>query len=87
MYLPEEFQAFDKLMCNVSQYVFGCLFLFGYKILHACNSWLSMTLHLWGGWGGPSPAVFLRISEPLGSKLTPKKFGKKTWLMKVSDDG
>lgn len=44
MYLPEEFQGFDELMCNVYQYVFGCFVLpFGYKILHACNSWFSIT--------------------------------------------
>lgn len=43
MYFPEAFQGFDGLMCNVYQYVFCCFVLFGYKILHACNSWFSIT--------------------------------------------
>lgn len=42
MYLPEQFQAFDKLMCNVYQCISDCFVPFGNKILHVCNPWYSI---------------------------------------------
>lgn len=82
MYLPEQFQAFDKLMCNVYQYIFGCSVLFGYKIIHACNLWFSNI-----------PAFFLTVTCKIfkvfrGSMKQiqhQRNLEKTTWLIKVSD--
>lgn len=74
MYLPKQFQAFDKLMCNVYQYIFGCSVLFGYKIIHACNLWFS---NIPAFFFKLSPARFLRFSEALGSRSNTKEIWKK----------
>lgn len=76
MYLPEQFQASGKLMCDVYQYICGCFCLF-WKQNSSCLQPLTF-YHTCIFLDEPTPAGILRVSKPLRkANPTPTKWGEK----------
>ena len=81
--LPWQFEALDKLTCNVYQYIFGCFVLFRNRIVLVCNPWHSY--HTCVFLEAPSPTGSLRASEPPDSGPNIEKVcgggGGEPWLI------